>query len=184
MEHTRIDEGVARGPNKPAEPWPIRKPPTSGKLGPNFDVNTVLVRYLCGEEIAEIAASLNVHPKALNYHLLKEPVREAWREAQVAVSLAEYQEAKEVIRSSPDALSLARAREILRSCQWDLEKLETRLFGIQTHVTVEHVGDLADKLRRARERVLPQDIVDAEIVHTQQPSSVPAIIDRSSGEPE
>lgn len=141
--HVRIDEGIKRGAVQPAAAWPQRKPPTAGKLGPNFDATTVLERYLQGEEIADIADSLNVHPKALNYHLLKPDIREAWRQAQVAVSLAENQESKEVVRQAPDALSLARARETLRSSQWDLERLENRLFGQQqTAVNINASGPL------------------------------------------
>lgn len=89
----------------------------------------VLERYLHGEQLADIASDLGVHPKALNYHLLREHVREDWRKAQVAVSLADKQEAESVLRSAPDALSLARAREVLRSAQFDLERLEHRLWG-------------------------------------------------------
>ena len=136
VDHIRIDEGVKRGPIVPAAPWPTRKPPTAGKLGPDFDPKPVLVRYLQGEELAEIAESYGVHPKALNYHLLKENVREAWRKAQVAVSLAEKQEAEKVVRDAPDSLSLGRAREMLRSKQWDLERLEARLFGVKQELTV------------------------------------------------
>ena len=154
MEHVRIDEGVERGPRLVPASWPARKPPTAGKLGPNFDVRPVLERYLEGEELADIAADYQVHPKALNYHLLKDHVREAWRNAQVAVSLAEKQEAEAVLRAAPDALSLARAREILRSAQWDLERLEGRLFGQKQQLTVEVTVDLADRLRRAKGRIV------------------------------
>ena len=131
MEHQRIDEGKPRGTYQAPAQWPQRKPPIAGKLGPDFDATPVLQRYLHGEELATIAADYGVHPKALNYHLLKEHIREAWRQAQVAVSLAEKQEAESVLRDAPDALSLGRAREVLRSAQWDLERLEHRLFGQQ-----------------------------------------------------
>ena len=133
-EHVRIDEGTQR--NQPAAPWPARRPSIPNKLGANFDPTPILDRYLHGEEIADIADTLGVHPKALNYHLLKPDIVEAWRAAQVAVSLAELQEAKSVIRSSPDSLSLGRAREQLRSAQWDLERLLSRLFG-QSQVAVQ-----------------------------------------------
>ena len=136
--HVRIDEGIERGPYKAPAKWPERLGPIAGKLGKNFKPHDVLRRYLQGEEIADIAKSLNVHPKALNYHLLKEGIREQWREAQVAVSLAELQEAKQVVRDSPDALSLARAREQLRSAQWDLERLETRLFSQKQEIVIDH----------------------------------------------
>jgi len=181
MEHTRIDEGVDR-PRVPAAPWPTRKPPTAGKLGKNFDATIVLQRYLHGEEIGEIADSLGVHPKALNYHLLKENIRDQWREAQVAVSLAEKQEAESVLRSAPDALSLARAREVVRSAQWDLERLEGRLFGakqevsvtIDHQVTVEHslasnAGELMGRIRKGNVAALKPVIESTAIPVPAQP---------------
>jgi hypothetical protein len=56
-------------------------------------------------------------------------------------------------------VALACAREQLRSSQWELERLFADFYGQRTHVTVEQVGDLADKLRRARERVIEHDPV-------------------------
>lgn len=153
MEHQRIDEGIER-PRNPPQRWPSRKPPTAGKLGVDFDVAPVLNRYLHGEELSEIAASYGVHPKALNYHLLKDEIREQWRQAQVAVSLAEYLEAREVIRGASDALSLARAREIVRACQWDLERLESRIWGERVNVDV-HV-DIGQALQKISERLQAQ----------------------------
>ena len=167
MEHQRIDEGKPRGAHQVPAEWPQRKPPIAGKLGVDFDVTPVLERYLHGEELATIAADLGVHPKALNYHLLKDHVREAWRQAQVAVSLAEKQEAEGVLKSAPDALSLGRAREVLRSAQWDLERLEHRLFGQKQEVNMTVTVDLGDKLRRARERVIEHD---SELLQANIPS--------------
>lgn len=158
--HIRSDEGIKRGPRGKPAAWPERKPPIAGKLGRDFNPDTVIERYLQGEELAEIAATLGVHPKALNYHLLKDEVREKWRAAQVAVSLGEYHEAKQVVRDSPDALSLGRAREALKSSQWDLERLESRLFSqkqevavtMDIHVQVDHAltaeaGELLGRIR-------------------------------------
>ena len=146
--HIRIDEGIARKGPEASKAWPTRQPPIQGKLGPQFDANTVLERYLAGEEIAEIAQSLGVHPKALNYHLLKDHIRDAWRSAQAAVSQAEYQESKQVVRDSTDALSLARAREIMRSCQWDLERLEARLYAQKQEVTGKDGGPIQVQIVR------------------------------------
>ncbi|MDO8684467.1 MAG: hypothetical protein Q7N50_13410 [Armatimonadota bacterium] len=165
-----MDEGVKRGQQQPPAPWPIRKPPIAGKLGPNFDVMPVLDRYLRGEELADIATDLGVHPKALNYHLLKPEVRELWRSAQIAVSLADLNEAKQVMRDAPDALSLGRGREISRSAQWELERLENRLFGPKQEVTVteqidirfslgKEAGALLDQLRVVSEQTVVTNVV-------------------------
>ena len=153
--HIRIDEGITRNAPGTSLAWPKRKPSIAGKLGANFDPTTILDKYLNGEEIAEQAEQLGVHPKALTYHLLKDTIREQWKQAQVAVSLAEYQEARQVIRDASDALSLARAREIVRACQWDLERLEARLFGQKQElsVNVPIVQDVMREIAMLREEL-------------------------------
>lgn len=155
MEHVRADEGIERGPRKPPAKWPDRKPAISGKLGPDFNPEIILTRYLQGELLADIAVDLGVSETALNYHLLKPDIREAWREAQVAVSLTDYQEAKSVVKSSPDALSLARAREIARFSQFDLERLEPKLFGQKQELTLTHTvpGDVLKELAALRQEL-------------------------------
>ena len=172
--HVRIDEGIERGSRIPPAPWPQRRPPRAGKLK-DLDIRTVVARYLNGEEIAEIADTLDVHPKALNYHLLKPEVVEEWRAAQVAVSLAENQEAKQVVRDAPDALSLARAREQLRSSQWDLERLFSRLFGQKQELTITDNTDLGERLRRARERVIDSTATVVAQIVQDAPQQQPVI---------
>ena len=76
------------------------------------------------------------------------------------------------MRTMRSGIRLACAREQLRSSQWELERLFADFYGQRTHVTVENIGDLGEKLRRSRERVVPQDVVDAEVVHTQQPERI------------
>lgn len=173
--HVRIDEGISRGSFQPPAAWPQRPPKRPGGLPKltGLDIRTVVERYINGEEIAQIAETLDVHPKALNYHLLKPDIVEEWRAAQIAVSLGEYQEAKEVVRAAPDALSLARAREQLRSAQWDLERLFNRLFGPKQEVTVVTV-DLGDRLRRAGERVVEGQVVSTQQVAAQKTPDEPA----------
>ena len=152
--HVRADEGLKRGPKPRAPtPWPAR-PPANRKLPPDFDPRVVIRRYLAGDRIAEQAAELGVHPVTLNYHLLKDETRELWRAAQVAVALADKQEAEEVIRGAPDALLLARAREILRSSDFYLERLSPTLFGQSQLITHEAGPVLTDRLRRAEARVI------------------------------
>lgn len=128
MEHTRIDEGVKR--NSPSLPVP-RKPPVSGKLGPDFDATTILEAYIQGYEIPEIADKIGVHPNALYYHLVRPANKDNWKAAQVAVSLAEKEQAKKEQREACDALGLARAREARVGAQWDLERLDSGTFGQQ-----------------------------------------------------
>lgn len=137
MEHVRIDEGIERGPRKTPAQWPARKPPIAGKLE-GVNPFHILDRYLQGEELADIAVTLGVSASALNYHLLKPDIKERWKEAQVAVSLTELHEAKDVVRQSPDALSLARGKVALMAAQWDLERLRPDIFGQKQELTVSH----------------------------------------------
>jgi hypothetical protein len=58
------------------------------------------------------------------------------------------------LEEAPDALSLARAREKVRSAQWELERLLRRLYGQDREINVNVNLDLGDRLRRARERVI------------------------------
>lgn len=63
------------------------------------------------------------------------------------------------MQGASDALSLARAREQLRSAQWDLERVFSRIFGPKQELTIELTGDLGERLRRARERVIEGETV-------------------------
>lgn len=162
---TRIDRGVERGPRKPPSPPAEKREPrnptgVSAKIPQDFDYMTIIDRYLDGERTIDIAASLNVHRTALNYHLLRN-LEDEWKSAQVAIGITDLQQAEDDLAEAPDALALARAREQLRSAQWRLERLCSRLFGQKQEVTMTVTGDLGDRLRRARERVIEGEVVSA-----------------------
>lgn len=161
--HVRIDEGVKRGPRIPPSLPPALQAPrnpsgVSNRLPEGFDFTTVIDRYLDGERTADIAQSLGVHRTALNYHLLRN-LEDDWKHAQVAIGLTDLQQAENDLEVAPDALALARAREQLRGAQWRLERLCARIFGQQSHITVELTGDLGDRLRRSRERIIEGECV-------------------------
>jgi hypothetical protein len=114
----------------------------------------ILARYEAGEMVASIANDLGISHQAA-YSALLRYCGDEWRDSQAARALAEYERAKaslEQCKSSRDPIALACAREQVRTGQWELERLLTRLYGQRTHVTVEQVGDLGDRLRRALER--------------------------------
>lgn len=177
--HVRIDEGIARGPHQPTQAWPETPPAPLGTLPSGYSLAKVLERYLQGETLQKIAASLGVHSNTLNYHLLKANIREQWKEAQVAVSLSEYQDAKAQVKGAETALGLARAREMARFTQWDLERLEQRLFGQKQElaVTVEHhvlvdqalteqAGSLIGKVRMTQS----SKVIDAQVIDSSAPA--------------
>ena len=138
-----------------------------GKLA-QVTPDDILQRYLSEETTHEIAADLGVTRQALSFFLLnKAPI--GWQQAQVARALARKERADDEMKAARDPLALARAREELRSAQWDLERVCSRIYGQKSHVTVEQVGDLGDKLRRSRERVIEAEpVADAQHAAAQE----------------
>ena len=191
MQHVRIDEGVKRGPKKRTTPrlQPLKTIPGTyhpGKLA-GLDVQAVIGRYLNGETSNQIAESLGCTRQGLAFHLRKHS-EEDWREAQIVQAVERKDLAEDAIRDANDALSLGRAREQLRSAQWDLERLFSRIYGPKQEVTIDDKrSDLGDRLRRSRERVIEGEVIAAPA----QPSQIidlPAIavqhIEQSTDKPE
>jgi hypothetical protein len=136
LEHTRIDEGVKRGPRiMPAAPKRRRSPVArdNGKLS-QANPQEVIARYFRDETTADIAQSLGVHRSALHQWLIRN-CEQDWRDAQVARAITALEQAKKDTETAPDPLSLARARELLRASQWELERLFSRLYGQKQEVT-------------------------------------------------
>ena len=125
----------------------------------------VMDRYMLGEQVADMAMEYETSDVTIYALLLREHEVE-WKEAQCARALAKKErlekdvmEARAAMRGAPDALSLARERDrakaseiLLRSAQWELERLLKRLYGQDQTITV-NIVDLGERLRRARERV-------------------------------
>ena len=107
-----------------------------GKLA-EVDPLQILARYLSDESTKDIAASYGCTRQALGYFLLSNAGDE-WREAQVARAIARKELADDEMEGAQDALALARARERLKSAQWDLERLLSRLYGAKQEVS--HTG--------------------------------------------
>jgi transposase-like protein len=88
----------------------------------------VLLRALNGERQADIAKDIGVHQTALSQALLKH-CEEEWKDVQVARAWANVEDAEQELEIAPDMTTIARARERLKSAQWQLERLHRRLFG-------------------------------------------------------
>lgn len=178
MENVRIDKGIARGKRIRPLPPPRRTaivPACNSKLE-SLDATRVIQQYLEDKTTAEIAKEWGVHRSGLHQWLLRN-CEEHWREAQIARALSAHEEAKDALRVAADALSLARARESLRSAQWELERLFSRLYGQKQEVTINDNRDLGDRLRRARERTIDAQVID---VAPQLPQSSVDITDSGS----
>jgi hypothetical protein len=89
---------------------------------------TILQRYLSDESTKDIAATYGVTRQALGQFLLKH-AEDEWKEAQVARAIARKEKAEDDLETAADALSLARARELLKAAQWDLERVCRRIYG-------------------------------------------------------
>lgn len=119
------------------------------------DPRQILTRYLSDETTESIARDYGVTRQALGQYLLRH-AEEDWKEAQVARAIARKEKAEDDIEAAQDPLNLAKARELLKAAQWDLERVCRRIYGQEVQHTIA-VIDLGDRLRRARERVIDAD---------------------------
>lgn len=160
--HIRIDEGVKRGPRKKAYPrvQPLKAVP--GIYHPDklkgLDVQSVIGRYLNGETSNQIAASLGCTRQGLSFHLRKNAEND-WREAQIVQAIERKELAEDELGTAPDALALARAREQLRSAQWDLERIFSRMYGPKQEITHNVVPVLTINVKQPQVIDLPSDAV-------------------------
>ena len=101
-----------------------------GEIAPlkGLDPNIVLQRFLAEETGKQIAESLGVTRAALSHFMLKYAEQE-WKDAQVAKALIRKDRAEDLLETADNALDLTRARELLRSAQWDLERVCRRIYG-------------------------------------------------------
>jgi hypothetical protein len=101
-----------------------------GQIAPLKDVDPkdVLARYLAEETGAQIAKSLGVTRAALSYFMLKHAEAE-WKDAQVVKAMKRKEDAEDLLETASNPLDLARARELLRAAQWDLERVCRRIYG-------------------------------------------------------
>ena len=157
MEHQRIDEGIKRGPRVdltlPTTTLPANA--NSGKLADLDDQHTI-ERIANGERVTEIALGLGVDPSAL-YHRYEDNA--LYQAAKVIGTAVRLDQAEHGLEVAPDALSLARAREVWRSRQWRASVEHSDKWGQKQEVSVSVTVDLGAKLRRFRERVIEHESV-------------------------
>ena len=135
--HVRIDEGVKRGPRKRSKA-PLRRDPETGlaqSIPPDLDPKTVLDLYLQYPTTSGIAAKLGLRRSSLTLWL-REKCPEDWKNVQLAKAHMRKEDGDEGIEVASDPMQLARAREMLRSGQWDLERLDSANYGQKQEVTV------------------------------------------------
>lgn len=165
--HVRIDEGIKRGPKPPKYP---RKPgPKLNEdqlreaIPADLDPDRVLDMYLSAPRTSQIAAKLGIKRSTLTWWM-RQVRPEQWKQVQVLRALMKKDSGDDGIEDASDALSLARARELLKSAQWDLERLDSKTFGqkqeveltIDHHITIDnHLEDSTNRLiDKAKQRII------------------------------
>lgn len=154
LKHSRSPRKADPKAKPPTKTYSVAKRPMSDLSEEERSkvANEVLDGYIRGDQVANMAPKYGVSDVTI-YALLLREHEEAWVNIQRARALARYERSITDVEEAPDALSLARAREKLRSAQWELERLLKRLYG-QDQTITHVVVDLGDRLRRARERVI------------------------------
>jgi len=127
-----------------------------GKLV-SVDPKAIMARYLQGESGPDIAKSFGVTRAALSLHMLKHAAEE-WKDVQVAKAIQRKEEAEELMETARDALELTRAREKLRSAQWDLERVCRRIYGQDVPASVAAV-QVNINLRRNNDDLSTEKVV-------------------------
>ena len=118
------------------------------------DPAKALVRYLADESTLDIAQSYGVSRSALN-KWLRSVAEEEWLEAQCARAIARKEKAEDALEAATNAAEIARAEKVLKGAQWELEKVNRRIYGQETmNINLNLNADLGDRLRRARERTI------------------------------
>ena len=166
MEHQRIDEGIKRGPKRRSVPK--RRDPETGQVQAiplDLDPHHVLQLYLSERTTSQIAKQFGLSRKSL-VAWLRKTVPEKWYDVQATRAFCRKEDGDEGLYTASDAISLSRARELVRSGHLDLQALD-RAYAPKSEVSMSVTVDLGDKLRRARERVIeapaPPELLQANI---------------------
>ena len=153
--HLRIDAGVKRGKRQKSTRPAIPKPAYDAGLWhvpAHVNPDEVIARYMSEATTAQIAQSYGCTRKALTRWIRAQRPDE-WKAAQALRALCTKEDAETGLSVAPDALSLARARELLKSAHFDLQALDED-YRPRSDVHIEITGDLGERLRRSRERVI------------------------------
>ena len=138
-----------------------------------IDPDSLLKRISNGELLVDISDSLGVSHDAVG-KMLRKLDHDAYRQARTIGITANLHKSRRAIteaKQQGDAVALAGAREEFRADAWFAEREAPEIYGQRTHHTVEQVGDLGERLRRARERVIQGDAVAIT------PNAAPHILD-------
>ena len=176
--HIRIDEGISRGPRYKHKPAKHPGKMSEGKTTIPVDLNpdSVLERYLTEETTSQIAVDYGISRKTL-VRWLAQVRPEQWKQVQVVRALCRKESGDEGIEVACDALSLARAREMLRSGQWDLERLDSANYGQKQELTVKHEISFDSVIAGYNDRIL--EVIAAKAQPAQVIDVKPQVIENT-----
>lgn len=168
-KYERIDKGMKRSKAKlpkAEKPKPVNN---HGALA-EVDNDALIARIAAGEYVSHMAREFGVSDVALHLRLKGHPLYKEALRARNAAKLDQHQSGIEVAR---DPLSLARAREGWKAASWRAERECPGEWGQQTHVTIENVTDLGDRLRRSKERTIEGECSQVATIPATLDSQVP-----------
>jgi len=80
-----------------------------------------------------------------------------WKDAQVVKAMKRKEDAEDLLETATNALDLTRARELLRSAQWDLERVCRRIYGQDAPPQGVNAVQININLRRGAGETTPGD---------------------------
>lgn len=167
MEHVRIDEGTPRKPRRRQSALLRRNEEgLTESIPPDLDADYVLKLYLTSPTTAKIADKLGIRRSSLTAWL-RTTQPEKWRAVQTIRAHTRKEDGDEGLYQSRNALELARAREVLRSAQWDLERLDDD-YRPKQEVTHHASGPLIQINVAPITQVAPQQSVESAVSLPQQ----------------
>ena len=184
--HVRADEGLERGPRNRINPTLLESrkaalKPWNATVPDNLEADEVFKRYLTEEHTSRIAESYGCSRAALT-QWLRTNHPERWKQVQIIRALGRKEDADTLTEDARHGLDVARARAMMESARFELERLDSENYSQKQHLSVEvehrvtvdkslteSARSLLDQLRVAEVRhdaAQQGDIID--VVPTQQ----------------
>lgn len=175
----RIDKGIKKGPRTAQDALrqaqerrasKHRRVPDLGSwvIPEGLDPKEVIELYLTETTTSHIGQKYGISRKAL-VSWLRQVAPDEWREAQVLRALCRKDDSDDDMDAACDPFALARARERLRSAQFDLERLDSATWGQKTQLEVkeqplngiesELLGSARELLKLFREKVVTGEVI-------------------------
>lgn len=149
-----------------------RRKPARTKLGKFLPVpehtpeavKDALERYIAGESVQTIAATYKVDRGVIYDWMLADLGPTQYHQLVTRLLVSRVQKADVMLEEAETPHHIARAREMARFARMDLERRRPHLYGQKQEVKIDISEPLADRLVRARQRVID---VEPEHVATQ-----------------